>query len=139
VAHDGIVRVCGSETKQFIDLRSGLHFHSNSLNLRLARFLSSPPLPPSERRETTMQTKTDDSLRSQAAANYLSDRVGHPITTRLLEGWRNRRIGPPWLRIGGIVLYPRAGLDSFITSASSARRRRARPAGKIEPSQSAVT
>jgi hypothetical protein len=72
----------------------------------------------------------NDSFRSEAAAAYLSERVGYPISTRLLEGWRNRGIGPPWLRVGGIVLYPRAGLDTFITSAS-VQRRRARPA-KIE-------
>jgi hypothetical protein len=84
--------------------------------------------------------KIDNSLRSEAAAAYLSDRVGYPISTQLLEGWRNRRIGPPWLRLGGIVLYPRADLDSFIAqSASSMRRRRVRrTAVKIENSQGAA-
>jgi hypothetical protein len=75
-----------------------------------------------------MEKNNDSSLRSEAAAAYLSDLVGYPISTQLLEGWRHRRIGPPWLRVGGIVLYPRAGLDTFITSASVQRRRARRPA-----------
>jgi hypothetical protein len=44
-----------------------------------------------------MKLNENDSLRSGAGAQYLSDKVGHPITTRELEGWHKRQIGPRWL------------------------------------------
>jgi len=67
-----------------------------------------------------MKLVNDESLRTEAAAEYLSDKVGYRVTPNLLQGWRGRRMGPRWFKLGGVVLYPRAGLDSFITQSTQA-------------------
>ncbi len=33
-----------------------------------------------------------------------------------LEGWRHRKVGPPWLKLGGLVRYDRVKLLSWIES-----------------------
>lgn len=43
------------------------------------------------------------------------------LSTSTLEGWRPRGEGPPWVRIGTAVRYPREGLSEWI--ATHAKRR----------------
>jgi hypothetical protein len=84
------------------------------LNIRLS---VSPPLRRKAEGKRDMDFNNVDSLRPTAAAAYLSDKVGCLVSTRLLEGWRKRRLGPPWFRLCGLVLYPRTGLDGFVAQA----------------------
>ncbi len=35
------------------------------------------------------------------------------ISIRTVEGWRNKQIGPTWIKIGGAVRYPLSGLEKF--------------------------
>lgn len=51
---------------------------------------------------------TQENLLPEEAAEYLR------VTTRTLIRWRNRRVGPPWLRVGGRVLYRRCDLDTWL-------------------------
>jgi Helix-turn-helix domain len=43
----------------------------------------------------------------------LAEELG--VTVRTLQGWRQRRIGPAWTRIGGkAVIYPRIGIPAWL-------------------------
>ena len=49
------------------------------------------------------------------------------LSTRTLERWRWQRQGPPFLKVGGRVVYRLEDVESYEASAApAARRRRAR-------------
>ncbi|MGE3292320.1 MAG: hypothetical protein AB7O95_13150 [Geminicoccaceae bacterium] len=35
-------------------------------------------------------------------------------TVRTLRGWRNKRCGPPWVKVGQIALYRRASITAWL-------------------------
>jgi hypothetical protein len=39
------------------------------------------------------------------------EQKGMKRSRRCLQGWRNKRVGPPWTRFGATVLYP---IDGFL-------------------------
>lgn len=43
----------------------------------------------------------------------VSDRYGGRIHTRTLANWRSQGSGPPFVKIGGAILYPREKLFSW--------------------------
>jgi hypothetical protein len=53
---------------------------------------------------------------SKELAALLKERTGTG-TERMLRLWRQRRIGPPWVKIGhNIILYPDDGFDMWLTT-----------------------
>jgi hypothetical protein len=42
------------------------------------------------------------------------------LSPRTLQGWRFRDRGPPWVRVGRRVLYPRAAADDFLRKGQAA-------------------
>jgi excisionase family DNA binding protein len=38
------------------------------------------------------------------------------LSYRTLEDWRRRRVGPPFVRVGGLVRYPVSLLDEYLQS-----------------------
>jgi hypothetical protein len=46
-------------------------------------------------------------------AKQLNDRTGTGCE-RTLRKWRQRRIGPPWVKIGRVVLYPNDGFEQWL-------------------------
>lgn len=36
------------------------------------------------------------------------------VASTTLRNWRWKKFGPPWVRLGKSVLYPRAGLDAWL-------------------------
>lgn len=48
-------------------------------------------------------------LKTREAAAYLRH------SERSLIRWRNARVGPPWIRAGGRIVYRRADLDAWLT------------------------
>lgn len=56
-------------------------------------------------------------MRLDIAENYALPReVAEALytTERTLRRWRTEGIGPPWAKIGHLVLYPRAGLREWV-------------------------
>lgn len=51
---------------------------------------------------------TSSNLTTNESAEYLRQ------STRTLIRWRNQRIGPPWVRVGGKVLYRHRDLDAWM-------------------------
>jgi excisionase family DNA binding protein len=48
--------------------------------------------------------------RQQATADYLN------TSPRTLEDWRYRRIGPPFIRVGGQIRYRRSDVDAWLAA-----------------------
>jgi hypothetical protein len=48
-------------------------------------------------------------------AAVLKEKTGKGCV-RNLQIWRSRRIGPPWMKLGGTVLYPIDGFESWLRS-----------------------
>jgi len=46
------------------------------------------------------------------------------LKRRTLQSWRHRGRGPPWVRAGRKILYPRAGLSEFLSKPESRKARR---------------
>lgn len=40
----------------------------------------------------------------------VSERYRNTVTVRTLANWRSTRQGPPYVKVGGRVLYPKEGL-----------------------------
>jgi hypothetical protein len=60
----------------------------------------------------------------EALKNYLTEdelagelkRKTGKGTSRMLRQWRQRRIGPPWMKAGKIILYPNDGFEAWLRS-----------------------
>ena len=63
--------------------------------------LRSPPMPPDTPVERIYLTTAE-------VAEYLR------VSLRTLEGWRRRRVGPPWSRLEGQVRYDLHELEAFM-------------------------
>ena len=73
-------------------------------------------------------------MRQFLTTEEVSERYRGQISTGTLENWRTQRIGPPFVKIGRAVLYPRDELDAWnkrnlVTCANGKMegRRRRRP------------
>jgi phage terminase Nu1 subunit (DNA packaging protein) len=49
--------------------------------------------------------------RPKATAAYIGD-----VSERTLEGWRRRGIGPPFLKLEGVVLYDLDAVDRWLAA-----------------------
>lgn len=52
-------------------------------------------------------------MRQFLTTEEVSERYRGQISTGTLENWRTQRIGPPFVKIGRAVLYPRDELDAW--------------------------
>jgi hypothetical protein len=55
----------------------------------------------------------DQYLTEKELAHQLKDRTGNG-RVRTLRKWRERRIGPPWIKFGRIILYPNDTFDAWL-------------------------
>jgi hypothetical protein len=37
-------------------------------------------------------------------------------TTRVLRKWRAEGVGPPWAKIGRVIIYPKAAFDEWLAA-----------------------
>jgi excisionase family DNA binding protein len=47
----------------------------------------------------------------------------YKISKRTLENWRRNGSGPPWIRIGRQIRYPRSGIKEWIETQNKGRAR----------------
>lgn len=57
---------------------------------------------------------SDHSTQQFFSTKQLARRLG--LSYRTLEDWRRRRVGPPFVRVGGLVRYPIMLLDEYLQS-----------------------
>jgi len=57
----------------------------------------------------------DNYLTEANLAAALREKTGMG-TTRTLRSWRDRGVGPAWIKQGKLILYPRDGVDSWLRS-----------------------
>lgn len=62
-----------------------------------------------------MSDNSSTNLTPPAAANYIGGLDGTP-SEKTLAQWRSQGKGPPFLKIGGRILYARADLDAWLAS-----------------------
>jgi hypothetical protein len=51
----------------------------------------------------------------QQLIERLKEKTGHGCV-RTLRSWRQRRLGPPWLKFGKTILYPDDGFEAWLRS-----------------------
>ena len=54
----------------------------------------------------------DEFLTEQQVVDELRKRTGVG-TRRTLRSWRGRRVGPPWVKFGKIIIYPSEQLKTW--------------------------
>lgn len=75
-------------------------------------------------------------------AQALKEKTGQG-SPRTLRSWRQRRIGPPWLKVGKAVMYSDDGFETWLKSqvqqpARSRRQHRKNPAAQCFRAQTGV-
>jgi hypothetical protein len=60
-----------------------------------------------------MQTSGTDPSKKYLTQNELLERWRQEIKLATLTTWRSRRQGPPYVKVGGKVLYPLAGVEEY--------------------------
>jgi predicted DNA-binding transcriptional regulator AlpA len=57
---------------------------------------------------------TTDSIANVLTPDEIS--TSYKISKRTLENWRRKGSGPPWIRLGRQVRYPRSGFEAWINA-----------------------
>ncbi len=76
-----------------------------------------------------MEAQTLDRPSDSPLAAYLTDAEAAAAlnrTRRALSGWRRAGFGPPWLKVGATILYPRHGLKAWLEAITIDPNRRGR-------------